>query len=153
MTNSDTGKTTHDRYHRIKRLKSTHSSWNQLLVRWEVNRCTRAIYTPHTIHPISSSKGYSQDLNHTRNARQAWGRSVTHSPERDVSHTRHNTVKISFTHSPCRQKINTGWGFATAFGLWEAQWVIQWPLKYCFSLAERFCGFFCMLNENCQNFI
>lgn len=43
-------------------------------------------------------------LNYTRNARD---RSVTCSFERNVSQKMNNTVKSSFTHNPCRQKINT----------------------------------------------
>lgn len=106
MTHSDTSKTTRERYHRTKGLNLNSSPLKQLAVSRMGNQEAPELYhTPFIL--FQALKVKANTLNYTRKARQAWDRSVTYSLERNVSQTRNNTVKSSFTHNPRRQKINT----------------------------------------------
>lgn len=107
MTHWDTGKTTHERYHSAKGIQLNCSSLSQLAV----SRMGKSTDAPELYYTLlilfQALKVKANTLNYMRNARQAWNWSDTSSLERNVSQTRNNTVRSTFTHNPCRQKINT----------------------------------------------
>lgn len=99
--------TTHERYHRAQGSQLSCSSLSQLAVS-RMGKSTDAPELYYTLLSLFQAlKAKANTLNYMRNARQAWNWSVTCSLERNVSQTRNNTVRSSFTHNPCRQKINT----------------------------------------------